>query len=53
MQRYAGPGQSCILGPTEKREYLKENLTHLALFEGLEDGAEAAEGDTYGVIAIL
>ena len=37
----------------QEREYLKENPTHLALFEGLEEGAEAAEGETDGVIAIL
>jgi hypothetical protein len=32
---------------------LKENLTHIALFEGLDEGAEATEDELDGVIAIF
>ena len=37
----------------QKSEYLKENPTHVALLEGLDEGCETAEGETNGVIAIL
>ena len=37
----------------QKREYLKENPTHSAFFDELEEGAKAVEGKEDGVIEII
>ena len=37
----------------QKREYLKDNPTHSALFDELEEGTKAAEGKEDGVIEII